>query len=234
MRSNVKIFATAVGLFATATIAQAADLSVPPARVAAPVPYTWSGLYIGLNAGYTGGTLTETASGAATGSASASIPGGVGGFQLGANYQINAIVLGFEADFDGAAATRSVNFAGGLASNSAQLPWMATFRGRAGVAFDRLLFYATVGGVATELVSTVNVTGIGTASTNFTHSGWTAGGGLEAAISNDLSAKIEYLYFDTGNGSVASVGGPPPVTFSGRLKDSLVRAGLNYRLPVAW
>jgi outer membrane immunogenic protein len=233
MRTNLKVFASVACLLATVTTAHAADLAVPRAPAPA-VPYTWSGLYIGLNAGYSGGTLAETLSGAAAGSGSASIPGAVGGFQVGANYQMNALVLGFEADFDGAAATKSINVGGGLAANTAQIPWFGTFRARAGFAFDRMLLYATAGGAATQLRSSVNITGIGTSSTTFTHSGWTAGGGLEAAISNDLSARVEYLYVDTGNFSVAEVGGPPPASASGHLKDSLVRAGLNYRLPVAW
>jgi outer membrane immunogenic protein len=222
------------GLFAATTIAQAADLALPPAPVPA-VPYTWSGLYIGLNAGYGSTRLAETASGAGFGgSASTTIPGGVGGFQIGANYQTGAIVLGFEADFDGNMATKSLTIAG-IASNTAQIPWIGTLRARVGYAFDRLLLYATAGGAATQLISTVNVPALAaTSSTTFTHGGWTAGGGLEAAVTESLSARVEYLYVDTGNFNVADVGGPPPITFSGRIQSSLVRAGVNYRLPVAW
>ena len=40
------------------------------------------------------------------------------------------------------------------------------------------------------------------------YSAWTAGGGLEAAITNDLSAWVEYLYVDTGTTSHFSA--PPP------------------------
>jgi len=56
---------------------------------------------------------------------------------------------------------------------------------------------------------------------------------LEAALTDNLSALLEYLYLDTGNFNVAQVG-PPLVTVTGRVQDNLVRAGLNYRLPVAW
>jgi outer membrane immunogenic protein len=232
MCSSVKLLAAVVGLAAVTSSAQAADLPPPP--VAPPVPYSWSGLYIGLNAGYSGATLTETVS-SGGGSGSTNIPGAVGGFQIGANYQINTIVLGFEADFDGAAATKSIT--AGINSGSAQLPWVGTLRARAGLAFDRWLAYVTAGGAATELVSTANVSGVGTANSNFTHGAWTAGGGLEAAITNDLSVKVEYLYLDTGNIFVAQLGATPPpptLTINGRLHDNLVRAGLNYRLPVAW
>lgn len=231
MWSSVKRLTVIASLLVIADAARAADLALPAAAPPA-ASYSWSGLYLGLNAGYAGASLTETAAGG--GSGSASIPGAVGGFQVGANYQIGAVVLGFEADFDAAAATRSINIGGGFAANTAQIPWLATLRGRAGLALDRWLLYVTAGGIGTQLRSTVNVTGVGSSSTTFTHSGWTAGGGLEAAITGDLSARLEYLYLDTGNFTVAEVGGPPPFTVSGRLRDSLVRAGLNYRLPVAW
>jgi len=224
---GVRAVAAVVGLLAVTELAWGADLSTPPL---APVPYSWSGLYIGLNAGYTSAKVTETASGGG-GTASANLPGGIGGFQFGANYQTGALVLGVEADFDGTMTTKSVTGTG--IAGTAQMPWIGTLRGRVGYAFDRILLYVTAGGAATQLVSTVNVGAIGSASTTFTHGAWTAGGGVEAAITEDLSARVEYLYVDTGNFFVAQVG-PPVVTVTGRVQDNLVRAGVNYRLPVAW
>jgi outer membrane immunogenic protein len=224
-----RVVAAVVGILAITTLAWGADLSAP---VAAPVPYSWSSLYIGLNAGYANAKVTETASGGG-GSGSANVPGGLGGFQIGANYQTGAVVLGFEADFAGYMGTKSVTVAGGAVSGTAQIPWIGTLRGRVGYAFDRFLLYATAGGAATELISTVNVGAIGSASTTNTHGGWTAGAGLEAAVTESLSARVEYLYVDTGNINVAQVGAPL-VSVTGRLQDNLLRAGVNYRLPVAW
>jgi len=209
-------------------------LTPPPAP---PAPYSWTGLYIGLNAGYASAKVANTvAGGGMDGSGSVNIPGGIGGAQIGANYQIGSIVLGFEADFDGNMATKSsatIVAAGGTTTGTDQIPWIGTLRGRVGYAFDRLLLYATAGGAATQLISTVNVGAIGSASTTDTHGAWTAGGGIEAAITDDLSARLEYLYVDTGNISVAELG-PPFAAVTGRMQDNLVRAGLNYRLPVAW
>jgi outer membrane immunogenic protein len=230
MWSNVKSFAAVIGVFAAAEVAQAADLALPAAAPPAAA-YSWSGLYLGLNAGYAGTKLTETLSDC-SGSASANIPGAVGGFQIGGNYQIGAVVLGLEADFDATTATKSIVVS--ATSNTAQIPWIGTLRGRAGVALDRWLLYVTGGGAATELVSNVTLPGVATSSVNATHAGWTAGGGIEAAITNDLSARLEYLYLSTSTFTVAQVGGPPSLTVSGRLQDSLIRAGVNYRLPVAW
>ena len=136
------------------------------------------------------------------------MPGGIGGAQIGYNYQIGGVVLGFEADFDGSMATKSIT--AGSASGTNQIPWIGTLRGRVGYAFDRFLVYATAGGAATQLLSTVNVGGIGSASTSNTTGAWTAGGGLEVAITDNLSARVEYLYLDTGNIPVAQVGATPP------------------------
>ena len=229
MSSNVRILVAAIGLVVVANAACAADLS-PPIAASSSAPYSWTGIYIGLNAGYANTKLTETVS-RGGGSGTANIPGGIGGFQMGYNYQTGAAVLGVEADFDGTMETKSIT--AGIASGTAQIPWIGSLRGRIGVAFDRLLLYATAGGAATQLVSTVNVGAIGSSSTTFTHGAWTAGAGLEAAITDNLSARVEYLYVDTGNFDIAQVG-PPFASVTGRLQDNLVRAGVNYRLPVAW
>jgi len=226
---GVRAVAAVVGLLAISELAWAADLS--PAPAVAPAPYNWTGLYVGANVGYASARVTETVSGGG-GTASANLPGGIGGFQIGANGQFGAVVLGFEADFDGNMATKSV-IGNGILSGTAQIPWIGTLRGRVGYAFDRFLLYATAGGAATQLISTVNVGAIGSSSTTNTHGGWTAGGGLEAAVTDSLSARVEYLYVDTGNINVAQLGAPL-VTDTVRLQDNLVRAGVNYRLPVAW
>jgi outer membrane immunogenic protein len=229
MSSRVKLFVILASLATCGNAAWAADLAVPP--TAAPVPYSWTGLYLGLNAGYSSASLTETLATSASGSGSTKLSGAIGGAQIGYNYQTGGVVLGFEADLDGSMATKSI--VAGISSGTAQIPWVGTLRGRIGYAFDRFLLYATAGGAATQLISTVNVGAIGTASTTFTHGGWTAGGGLEYAMTDSLSARLEYLYFDTGSINVAQVG-PPFVTVTGHLQDNLVRFGVNYRLPVAW
>ena len=127
MWSSTKLLAAIVGLLAITAAADAADLALPSAAPPAAA-WSWSGLYLGLNAGYSGATLDETLSGAATGSGSANIPAAVGGFQLGANYQIGAVVLGIETDFDGSTANKSIT--AGIASSGAQMPWIEPLRGR--------------------------------------------------------------------------------------------------------
>lgn len=223
---STRVLTAIFGFLALTNVAWGADLSPP----FAPVPYSWTGLYIGGNVGYAAATDTETVSGGG-GSGSTSIPGFVGGGQIGFNYQIGAIIAGFEADFDGSTTTKST--AAGIVSSTEQIPWIGTLRGRLGVAFNRFLVYGTAGGAATELVSVVNAGAIGSANTAVTHGGWTAGGGIEFAVSDSLGARVEYLYVDTGTVNAAIIG-PPVTTVTNRLQENLIRVGLDYRLPVAW
>ena len=150
MSSRIKIVAAVVGVLAVTELAWGADLSPPPA----PAYYNWTGLYLGLNAGYASATVANTLSGGGlTDRAASTCPGGIGGAQIGYNYQIGAMVVGFEADFDGYAwrRNRSATIATAVASGTVQIPWIGTLRGRVGYAFDRLLVYATAGGAATQL-----------------------------------------------------------------------------------
>ena len=132
---SARLVAALVSIVSVNTLAWGADLTPPP--VAVPAAYNWSGLYIGLNAGYAAAKVTETVTGG--GSGSANIPAGLGGLQIGANWQTGVIVWGVEGDFDGNMATKSVTVAGGALSGTAQIPWLAMLRGRVGYAFDRYL-----------------------------------------------------------------------------------------------
>jgi outer membrane immunogenic protein len=231
--SPLNTLAAAAAILAATSCAQAADLSPPPApSAAAPAAYNWNGLYLGLNAGYGSATDAFTAAGGGvSAAASQNVPGFAGGAQIGVNYQTGAVVWGFEADFNGSTQSTSMN--SGVVSGTSQMPWFGTLRGRLGLAFDRALIYATAGGAGGELNSNFTVSGVGTAATTHTFGTWTAGGGLEYGITDNLSARVEYLYFDSGNVDTGSIG-PPTTGISSRLKDNLVRAGVNYRFLVAW
>jgi outer membrane receptor protein involved in Fe transport/opacity protein-like surface antigen len=187
--------------------------------------YNWSGFYIGLNAGGAFGINTVTASGGG-GSASVKEPGFLGGAQVGANYQTGPMVWGFEADYDTSTQNKSLP-AGVLTGSTSQTPWFATLRGRVGIAFDRYLIYGTAGGAAGELRSIVAIPA-GTTNTTVTYGSWIAGAGIEYGITDNLSARVEYLYLDKGHIATAVIG-PPATTITSRVQDNLVRVGLNYR-----
>jgi outer membrane immunogenic protein len=226
--------------------------------VAAPV-FSWTGFYIGANAGYAWSkadvvtTIFPTpvpaneAAVAAADSPSLTGNGFTGGGQAGFNYQTGVFVWGIEADINyfrttGSQVTTALFPAGGglfTTNNSFSTNWMATVRPRLGVAFDRALFYATGGWAVTNAsYNTVFTSVAGNfegATVSTTRSGWTVGGGWEYAFLGNLSAKIEYLYMDFGHLSATAsslfLGVPDGLTFTHdvHLRSNVVRVGLNYK-----
>lgn len=233
------LFAGAIALAASPALA--ADLIPPPGPppqapatyvpTTAPV-YNWGGIYIGINGGYGFG---DSNWGAPANTGSFDVDGGLAGGTLGANYQMGQFVLGLEGDIDWADLKGSMTNTTTCMSCTAQTSsdWLGTVRGRAGFAIDRVLLYAT-GGVAFGDVKATFSNSFGSLSTASTEWGWTAGAGVEFAITDNITAKVEYLYVDLQNGSlscsaaVAACGGTAftvPVSFD----TSLVRAGVNFK-----
>ena len=111
-----------LGLVALMAVpAAAADMSYPaPAPVAsyAPAPvFTWTGFYLGANAGYGWGEAD----------ASPDVDGFLGGLQAGYNWQgAGPLVFGVEADIQYADVSSSVF----------TLDYFGTVRARIGYAFD--------------------------------------------------------------------------------------------------
>jgi outer membrane immunogenic protein len=191
----------------------------------------------------------------------ANLNGVIGGAQLGFNLQTAANwVFGFEADwqtFDQNADNRFPNqpytippftTASVQVTSTNNILWFATLRGRIGYAWDRWLLYAT-GGVAYGRVSmsgTVTDSGIVNApgvtvifndslpfSAASTNTGWVAGGGIENALTDNWSWKVEYLYLDLGSLDATVGNGPTYVTESTAIhtafRNQVVRFGLNYK-----
>jgi outer membrane immunogenic protein len=194
----------------------------------APTIYNWTGFYIGGHAG--GGFADSSWSDPFTGASNSfSKSGFLGGGQVGANVQFNALVLGAEGDFSWTNLKGSGTDSIGNAINT-NTDWTSTITGRVGVAFDRLLVYGK-GGVAFahDQSSLTDLAG-NTANTTLTRTGWTAGGGLEYALDNHWSAKVEYDYLGFGsqplNFTTPVLG---PVTSNATLNVQEVKAGINFR-----
>ena len=208
-----KILLPSVALFGFAGAASAADLPVraaPPAPIIAAVPvFTWTGFYVGVNAGYGWNANDSITVGGLT--FDLDDEGGfVGGAQAGYNYQIGSFVVGLEGDIQYADFGGDDRFDfdgdGILDDDFNTSDWFGTVRARAGVAFDRALIYATGGFAFAD-----NATG------------WTVGGGLEYAFTNNLSAKIEGLYvnLDQDDNNFFAI--------DNDAEFGVVRAGLNFR-----
>jgi outer membrane immunogenic protein len=200
----------------------AADLPVPPPQgpvtyVPAPVPvYNWQGVYIGINGGYGFGNSNW---GPDVGTGNFKVDGGLVGGTLGANFQYGPWVFGIEGDGDWTDITGSAACGAGAVTCQTSNDWLATIRGRVGYAVDRVLIYGTAGAAVGDIKS--SATGFG--STDNTEFGWTAGAGLEFGITENVTAKVEYLFVDleSSNSQVPTA----QVSFD----TSLICAGLNFK-----
>ena len=107
---------------------------------------------------------------------------------------------------------------------------IGTLRARLGFAIDRTLIYAT-GGLAYGRVENTfaDTTGVGDYASNSSwKTGWTLGGGVEYAFTNNWTAKVEALYFDLGSQTVTSADFDPYVKKFDNTGWT-VRAGINYK-----
>ena len=187
--------------------AEAADLGYgqrAPYTVNQPLnAYSWAGPYLGGNIGYEWGSVDNNPS---------KPSGFVGGVQAGYNFQNGPFVFGVEGDIQAAGADDT--FAPWKFSN----PWFGTLRGRAGYAFNNVLFYGTLGLAYGQLrAATFGLT------ESHNNIGWTAGLGAEFGFAPNWSAKVEYLYVDLANINFVITGASHGLSFG------TVRAGVNYR-----
>jgi outer membrane immunogenic protein len=247
-RRNCSMLLTGASLvLALGAPALAADLPVkaPPLKAPVVAPYSWTGWYIGVNAGYgVGQGQGAFASNVGVETFNAMPAGGFGGGQLGFNYQFGSFVLGAETDIQGAGIsdTRTclLGCIPGLSALIDQkLNWFGTTRGRVGLANGPVLTYVTAGaaygGTETSLTTTLNGA-TAASSVSATKSGWTWGTGVEAALGGNWTAKAEYLYVDLGSSSASNtittlgaVALPPFVsTANVKNRDQIFRGGINY------
>jgi outer membrane immunogenic protein len=188
----------------TASAAVAADMprSSAPYYAPAAAGFNWSGAYVGANLGYNWGKITN----------SNTSPSGIeGGVQGGYNWQNGQFVFGAETDLQLSGSEDT--FAPFKFSN----PWFGTLRGRGGFAYSNFLFYLTAG-LAYGNVKAENAF----LSESRTQLGWTAGLGGEVGISQNWSAKVEYLYMDLGSRTYTVTG------TSNAFHNNVLRVGLNY------
>jgi len=208
--------------------ALAADLpqaAPPPQAPAAYVPtvapvYNWGGIYFGANGGYAFGNSDWTGGTVSSGSFTTS--GLVVGGTLGANFQTDAFVFGVETDLDYAPVSGD-GPSSFCVNCKTQSTWLGTTRARAGYAADRVLFYGTAGAAYGDVRASAFDT-----TNSSTEIGWTAGAGVEAALADNWTARVEYLFVDLTHGTCTTACGSPhsqSVSFS----ENLVRAGVDFK-----
>ncbi|MGY3505856.1 opacity protein-like surface antigen [Bradyrhizobium sp. USDA 4471] len=221
----------ASGVLALPAASLAADL--PLKARAAKTVYDWTGFYVGGHVAYgdasfgpgsnplpeQGALLPHSATGFS------------GGYQLGYNRQLsNRVVLGIEADATFTSPTDGPALARSPVPFNTTMDYVGTVRGRAGYAFDRFMPYVT-GGVAWGHTH-INVNDTDGVTPLFPvghyQAGWTAGLGLEYAVSGNWTAKAEYEYVDLSRKTYDLSGfGLGTVNVDPRIH--LFKLGLNYQ-----
>lgn len=254
----------ATSTLALAQVASAADLPVK-AGPAAPV-FSWTGFYVGASVGAEQmrdpATLSLPlgppqlfglflAAGVIPTAYEPSKTGVIGTFQLGYNWQFDRWVLGAEADISGPRVgstqniTTSVPTFGSTATTyQTNVDYVGTVRGRlGGLVTPTLLAYATGGfayGSVSHLYSETQIR-VGVQSSGMVkniETGWTAGGGLEWAVTDHITLRGEYLYtklsgtnFTTPSNNL-NCGVPNACSFTltdDNVKIQMARFGVNYK-----
>lgn len=225
-----------------ADLPPAAPPPMAPAFVPAPPPFTWTGIYVGINGGYSWGNIATTDTTGASPPASFNSNGGIVGGTFGFNYQIDQFVVGFDGDIDwsgmqfNASSTSSSFFGTSTASLTYKNDILSTFAARFGIAADRALFYAKGGGAWTEekfdLSGTDPLLGSLSGSNSFSRLGWVVGAGVEYAVTDMITLKAEYNYIDFGTKDEtltanSSVIGPLTASISSNPTMNVVKVGLN-------
>jgi outer membrane immunogenic protein len=228
-RTMIRRFLLPLAGLAAAAPALAGDLpyrQAPPVEAPIVPLFTWTGLYLGGQIGY--GWATDTLTVYPWGFGTNYAPNGVvGGAHVGYNLQINQFVSGLEGDVEGTGINNS--FSPGGVLYQTQIPVQGSIRARLGVAFDRVLLYAT-GGAEFAGFTTTYTGLISSEQNSTTRTGWTVGGGIEYAVTDNWSVRGEYRYTDFGHLTDAT-----PLLFglgstaTHHETENAVRAGFSYK-----
>jgi len=132
--------------------------------------------------------------------------GAFGGGQIGYNFQSGNLIYGVEADLGGMGIAHNVadpfnpNFIFSHIGNG----FYGDLTGRLGYAWGGFLAYAKGGFAFLDASANLAETHLLLQTNNTsTFTGWTAGGGVEYAITPAWSVKAEYLHFEFGNEEVS-------------------------------
>jgi len=229
-------------------------LKMPPM----PPPFTWTSCYAGVQAGggfgQTGLTDSALILAPFTGftSANVSMSGYTLGGEIGCDYQFPSnFVLGIEGGAAGGNIGGSTTFAvpavapGDIATFKEATDILSSVTGRVGYAWDRWLIYAKGGGAwagnrygAFDTLATYDYEAL---ETRF---GWTAGVGVEWALWDAWSLKLEYDYYGFGTRGVTFIdnvtGNVGPENINQTIQ--VIKLGLNFHvfpgaapvIPLGW
>jgi outer membrane immunogenic protein len=216
--------------------AVAADLRAKGPAIAAAPAWSWSGGYIGLHGGYAWGDADDTthpwngAFAPASTAFSQDVSGGVFGFQTGFNWQVGSFVFGLEGTtaWTGAEGKEAALFAAlPNATYKTEIENLSTFTPRLGITNGPWLLYGRGGVAYGEVKSTLTDAGGQYFRETNDHIGWTAGVGLEYALTPNWILGVEYNYVDLGDQRYG--GAPTFVDYKADITLSTVLARLSYK-----
>ena len=234
------LLTTASGV-ALAGSAQAADMAMKGPSPIASIPYAnWTGFYIGGHVGV--GSAQNTCSPGNGGSdyncawsdenstQLANDTNLLAGVQAGYDWQDRYFVYGVAADWTWTNLKSTAFSASGSTSWESRVNWLASFRGRAGLALDTNLIYVT-GGVAIGQFEDKEGIGkpTGPVTDTNTQVGWVAGAGIEHKFNANWSVLAEYLHYDFGTYTVNFSNDDSTYSHDFTHKIDVGRVGLNYR-----
>ncbi|MBC6715776.1 MULTISPECIES: outer membrane protein [Aurantimonas] len=214
-----------------------APMAIEPVATTA----TWTGLYIGGQAGVAFGNDSgsigfDPGNNGAFGNGTLdngddSDAGFIGGAHIGYDYQINDFVVGAVADINyiDAETKRSYTTPGGSTfSADSEINYLGTVRARVGYAMDSVLLYGT-GGLAYAGVDNNMSAPTGTEFNGYTFEqdeddtdiGYAVGGGVDVMATNNISFGVEYLYTNLGSNdqTVTGTNGTNTVNFTSESND---------------
>ena len=208
-----------LALFSLSIVSAAHSADLPAGPPPALPLWTWTGSYVGPHMGALWGAAKfADPAGTSVFGDNVSTPGFLGGFQIGYNWQApqSRLVFGIEADLSGlvSTGTNTCLAASGyfISANCRVEPKVSTtLTPRIGYAIDpgaRTLLYIKGGFAAVNDhvdIASNAVLGPGTiASESVWKAGWTAGAGVERALSPAWSLRLEYDYLGFGRSNVAT------------------------------
>jgi outer membrane immunogenic protein len=209
----------------------------------APLPEcNWTGFYFGALAGYARGDLVwkDVDFGDNDTMVDRNQSGALYGGELGFNYQWNWLVLGIEGTFaysDVQAHTAKDLFDEANVYDT-RSDWQGTIAGRAGLAWNKFLFYGK-GGVAFNQQryawrhGDTGSESVDTFKTDETRVGALVGGGVEYMFNCNWSAKVEYDHYflgrDTITGTRIDDRAPEEESYQVELNQDTVWVGINYK-----
>jgi outer membrane immunogenic protein len=176
--------------------------------------------------------------------------GVVGGLYGGANFEFGGVMFGLDADYTWGGVSGDVSTgdilingapSGRFGEGSLDVDWLAHVRGRLGYGFDRFMVFAAGGLAVAGLNSDTSFSELPSgdltrSSGDDSVTGWTIGGGIEWAATDNLIVRAEYLYdrFDNVNLGGYTINdpvneGPISTSIDGDLSVNIVRVGVSWK-----